>query len=1154
MNDFSNFSSGVISSSGAINSSLSSITNTIAKVVVTIGSLVAAAKGLEDIVSTFREFDDTMVSVAKTTGMVGEELSTLRSGLEEMATQGPVSASSLGEIASVAGQLGIEGSDNIMKFTETISQMSVATGTAAEQLATDMAKISNAFSMPIEQVGNLGSAINELENTTAAATQDIVQGMTNAAASAGTLGMTAPDIAAMTATLVSMGESGLDAGTQLNRAFTEMSQNYEQAAAQMGMSSEEFKRMMDEDMTQAVMAYLEYLSQIPSQTDKINQATEVVGAVGAKAFSKLSEGIDPLLTNMANANVAFEEGTSLLQEYQVAAESFGGVMDTMANQFDTIKIAIGDTLAPIFMELAESVESNLIPALQQFADLLNTMDFSGIEGSINAIITSISQMIETLNQSSAGVQSIIDVFNALAVGISAAAQTIISAIETIVVSIDALKKAFDAAGEAKGLDKLSAFTSTWSAEMSEGLTGIKQDWESWWESFQTSTSDIKPVEIKVTLSGQEEVDNYINFLKAYSEEGHTISSTIKIEGKEEYEQFMSQMETVPDTKATLIRSEVNDEGVEEFVVKIKSIPETVHTSITPTIDNEESFNNFVNNFKGLEGVTANVTLSTEITGENAESIAQSVAELGQTDVKIRVNFENMETLQQFQSYLEEIGADVKVSQVRAEVSGTGDIENITAMIESIPEQKDIKITINKDEVFNIDNILEGLKREVLINIGVAITGEEDIEQVKEFIDSTPTEKAFQLVCSILGEEKVEEIGSKIQELTRLPGEIVKKVMIDTMGEEKVKEVQEAINIIPQEKIAQVVVDTAGVDELTNVQDTLEVMPSNVGIESDVKTIETKVEGLEDVEKLKSAIDSIPTVKTSTIKVVTESQVKPIETSTEPIASMKTGGGVPETGLYMLHKGEEVIPADKKAEILGSYQGGTISGGTISGAKPTLIESEIINVITSAGEDLLKVMKDLMMLPMDAVIDGVKQFVSIITDFIALPINILIDGVKEITKVIVDLISLPFTTVINALNTISDTILDFMLLPLTEFIRAVNKIVDAIVSIVTTPFDELIETITDIINIFTDLVAQPIREFADQLYMFIDPIKTVSNLFDALSNPLATISSLLNKLTNIGVNNANTNNNVVVNYNPIIERDVDIDTVTNSLLRRISVGF
>jgi len=928
MTDFNSFSAGVVSGSGSINKSLSSIVGSLAAVTIAIGSMVAAAKGIEEVISTFREFDDTMVGVAKTTGMTGEELSTLRDGLMDMATQGPVSATALGEIATVAGQLGIEGSDNIMKFTETISQMSVATGVSAEQLATDMAKISNAFSMPIDQVTNLGSAINELENTTAAATQEIVQGMTNAAASAGTLGMKAPDIAAMTATIVSMGESGLDAGTQLNRAFTEMAQNYDKAADQMGISSSEFKRMMDEDMTQAVMMYLEYLSQIPSQTDKVTQATEVVGAVGAKAFSKLSEGIESLQTNMANANVAFEEGTSLLKEYEVAAKSFGGVMDTMANQFNTIKIAIGETLAPLFLQLAESVELNLIPALQGFADLLGTMDFSGIVGSINAIITSISQLIETLNQSSAGVQSVIDVFNALAMGISAAAQTIISAIETIVVSIDAMKKAFDAAGEAKGLRKLSAFTSTWSAEMAEGLTGIQQDWETWWKSFQTSTSDIKPVEIKITLTGQEEVDNYINFLKEYSEEGQTISSTIRIEGKEEYEQFMSQMETVPDTKATLIRSEVNDQGVEEYIVKIKSIPEVVHTSITPTIDNEESFNNFVNNFKGLEDVTANITLNTEITGENVESIAQSVAELGQTDVKVRVNFDNMETFQQFQSQLEEIGADVKVSQVRAEVSGTGDIEYISAMIEGIPDKKDIKITVNKSDVFNIDNILEGLKREVLINIGVAIAGEEDIEQVKEFIDSTPTERAFQLVCSILGEDKVEEIGNKIQELTRLPGEIVKNIMIKTMGEEKVKEIQETIDIMPQEKIAQIIVDTTGIDELTNVQDTLEVMPSDIGIESEVKTIEADVQGLEDVEELKNTIDSIPDTKNINVNIEGLESVREledainnipsvkkttIEVSTkgsseiEPIASMKTGGGVPETGLYLLHKGERVVP-------------------------------------------------------------------------------------------------------------------------------------------------------------------------------------------------------------------------------------------------------
>ena len=338
----------------------------IAPIMLVIAAVYAIGKAVGSALTSFGDFDTAMKSVEKTTGMSKEGIEKLNSVFKEMSTVMPLSAKALAEIGAVAGQLGIQGVDNIATFTETVAKVSIALQMTAEDAATAMAKIGNAFQLPVTAANDFASAINSLENTTAAAGSEIIGSMTRMAASGAQLGLTADQAAALGATLISTGMAAERVGTRLNRAFIEMAKNTAVMAEQMGVSNEQMRHSIETDVMGALNDYIVMLSQTPSAIDRITKANEVFGSVGGKAIAMLSSNHAKLGANIQTANVAMREGTSLHEEYMVFASSFDAQMEVLKNKTNIFAMEIGKKLAPAILSIGTSFTDTVIPGLVTF--------------------------------------------------------------------------------------------------------------------------------------------------------------------------------------------------------------------------------------------------------------------------------------------------------------------------------------------------------------------------------------------------------------------------------------------------------------------------------------------------------------------------------------------------------------------------------------------------------------------------------------------------------------------------------------------------------------------------------------------------------------------------------------------------------------------
>lgn len=388
---FKNFAGGATKHViGSIKSMLTSIGPLLG-----IAGFAGLALSIKKTVDAYGAFDTAMKNVQKTTGMTGDELATLGDTFKKMSTIIPKSASELSEIGAVAGQLGIQGSENIAVFTESVAKVSVALGMAEEDAATAMAKLAAAFQEPVENVERFASSVNELENTTAAASKEIISSMVKMAPGAATLGILSQESAALGATLVSMGVDGARAGTELNRVFTESAIKWRDMAEMMSMDSATAAQMMEEDFMGFFMKFLQHLQAMPSDVERLAVANEVFGAVGAKAVNGLVLNYDALIKNLGTANDAYAEGNSLTKEAETFYGSFENQIKLLKNQLNLAAISVGERLAPALLRAGAYITENVLPAF---------MGFAGKVGDIfSDIATEVWPVIEALGQKLAGV-------------------------------------------------------------------------------------------------------------------------------------------------------------------------------------------------------------------------------------------------------------------------------------------------------------------------------------------------------------------------------------------------------------------------------------------------------------------------------------------------------------------------------------------------------------------------------------------------------------------------------------------------------------------------------------------------------------------------------------------------------------------------------
>lgn len=330
------------------------------------GLVVAAGMGLA--AKSAMDWETAWTGVTKTVSGSAEEMDALEGSLRNLAKTLPSTHEEIAGVAEAAGQLGIQRQD-VAAFTKTMIDLGVSTNLTAEDAATGIAQISNVMGTLQREgtagISKFGATLVALGNAGASTEADILA-MAQRLAGAGKLvGASESDVLAMANALSSMGIEAELGGGAMSRTMTKIysavkggGQTLEDFASIAGMSGQQFAAAFGADPVRAIDAFVQGLNRIDASGGNVVQSLGDVGITGTQDLQvllRLKGAGDLLSQSLDLGNKSWEENIALLQEANKRYETAESRIAIARNQLNDAAIDIGGTVLPAIADVTERV-------------------------------------------------------------------------------------------------------------------------------------------------------------------------------------------------------------------------------------------------------------------------------------------------------------------------------------------------------------------------------------------------------------------------------------------------------------------------------------------------------------------------------------------------------------------------------------------------------------------------------------------------------------------------------------------------------------------------------------------------------------------------------------------------------------------------------
>lgn len=326
-------------------------------------------RGFEELVEVLRacvdaaiEFESAITGVYKTVDGTDEQLSAISNGIKELSLSIPATTTELAAVAEAAGQLGIK-TEDILSFTEVMTNLGVATDLTADQAAVLLAQFANITGMDPADFSRLGSTIVALGNnfaTTESKITDMAQGMASAASMAG---MSEAEILALATSLSSLGTEAQAGSSAMSKLIKELQtavetgNGLENFASVAGMSASQFKVAWGESAVGALNAFIQGLNDTERNGASAIVVLEKMGLTETRlsnSILKLASSGTVLTNALQTANTAWKQNSALQEEAEKRYQTTESRMVLLGNAANNLKIAIGEQLTPVLNKLADA--------------------------------------------------------------------------------------------------------------------------------------------------------------------------------------------------------------------------------------------------------------------------------------------------------------------------------------------------------------------------------------------------------------------------------------------------------------------------------------------------------------------------------------------------------------------------------------------------------------------------------------------------------------------------------------------------------------------------------------------------------------------------------------------------------------------------------
>lgn len=304
-------------------------------------------------VQSFAKMDEAMTDVMKYTGQTKREVEEMNETFSRMTTRTP--REELNALAGAAGRLGITARRDIEGFVDAADKINVALGDDLGEGAIDqIGKLTMVFGADKTKGLNgamlaTGSAINVLGANSSANTGFITEFTSAMAGMAVNARISQTDIMGYASALSQAGVEGQTASGVFAQMITKMFTDPAKFARAARLDVKQFTDLLKTDANAAILQFLNGLKQ-NGGFDSLAPALKSLKMQGTQAvpvISSLINKMDELKKAQTDARQAYDEGTSIIDEFNNANSSAAAKLDMAKKAMNDAAADLGKKLMPI---------------------------------------------------------------------------------------------------------------------------------------------------------------------------------------------------------------------------------------------------------------------------------------------------------------------------------------------------------------------------------------------------------------------------------------------------------------------------------------------------------------------------------------------------------------------------------------------------------------------------------------------------------------------------------------------------------------------------------------------------------------------------------------------------------------------------------------
>ena len=284
---------------------------------------------------------DSIADVQKVTKMAAGEVDNLSKAIDRIDSRS--SQEQLHKLAYQAGLLGLSSTKDILGFVKAADQMNWALKELGEDGAVQLMKVAkltgeiDKFNSVEIALSKVGSAINEITANSAANAKDVTEIVSRLGQVGSTAGYTSDQMVALASTMNALGVKSEMGATAMQRVMVALQTNTSGIAEQLNITSDEIKNA-GSSMDQLMFVLTKMKEMMKAGNGAPMEILESMfkdfGSEGVRLKSVLTAVVDNvgmLNEHLAISSAAFDDATSMLNEYEIKNETAAALVDRMGN-------------------------------------------------------------------------------------------------------------------------------------------------------------------------------------------------------------------------------------------------------------------------------------------------------------------------------------------------------------------------------------------------------------------------------------------------------------------------------------------------------------------------------------------------------------------------------------------------------------------------------------------------------------------------------------------------------------------------------------------------------------------------------------------------------------------------------------------------------